>query len=134
MYSPVSKAAVGEQAVPPQPSDSCQSRAVRNYAAGLIVLHRYAEAKSWLRKQIPMASRVMGNSNAGTLIMKKMYAMALYKGPSATFDDLRESVATLEDIERIARRVFGGAHPLTRRIERDLRDARAALHARETQA
>ena len=66
--------------------------------------------------------------------MRKIYGGALHENPSATLDDVRESVATLEDIERIARRVFGGAHPLTRRIERDLRDARAALHARETQA
>ena len=38
----------------------------------------------------------------------------------------------LEDIERIARRVFGGAHPLTEGMEEDLRDAQAALRARET--
>ena len=38
----------------------------------------------------------------------------------------------LEDTERIARRVLGGAHPLTARIEIHLRDARAALRARET--
>ena len=50
----------------------------------------------------------------------------------ATLDDLRESVETLEDAERIARRVFGGAPPLTKGIEGDLRQARAALRARET--
>jgi hypothetical protein len=53
---------------------------------------------------------------------------------SATLDDLREAVTTLEDTERIARRVFGGAHPLTTDIERDLQNARAALRARETQS
>jgi len=46
-------------------------------------------------------------------------------------DDLRESVATLEDAERIARRVLGGANPLTEGIEGSLRDARAVLRARE---
>ena len=50
----------------------------------------------------------------------------------ATLDDLREAVTTLEDTERIARRVLGGAHPLTSTIEGDLRDARSALRARET--
>ena len=40
---------------------------------------------------------------------------------------------TLEEIEPIARQVFGGAHPLTEGIENDLRNARAALRARETQ-
>ena len=62
--------------------------------------------------------------------------MALYKGPSATFDDLRESVATLEDTERIARRVLGGAHPIVVGIEKSLREARGAswLRAREASA
>ena len=50
----------------------------------------------------------------------------------ATLDDLREAVETLADAERIARRVFGGAHPLTVHIERHLRLAQAALHVRES--
>ena len=48
----------------------------------------------------------------------------------ATLDDLREAVTTLEDTERTARRVLGGAHPVTVQIEGDLRKARAALRAR----
>ena len=52
--------------------------------------------------------------------------------PAATLDDLRKAVTTLEDTERTARRVMGGAHPLTVDIEDELRDARAALRARET--
>ena len=58
--------------------------------------------------------------------------MTLYKDPATPLDDLREAVTTLEDTERIARRVFGGTHPLTTTIEGDLRNARAALHTRET--
>ena len=51
----------------------------------------------------------------------------------ATLDDLREAVTTLEDTGQIARRVLGGAHPLTEAIETALlRRARAALRARET--
>ncbi len=50
----------------------------------------------------------------------------------ATLTDIREAATTLEEIEPIARRVLGGAHPTTRGIEVALRDARAALHARET--
>ena len=57
---------------------------------------------------------------------------ALYEDPGATLDDLLESVATLEDSERIARRVLGGVHPLTSAIEDELRNARTALRARET--
>ena len=64
--------------------------------------------------------------------MRLNYARALYEDPGATLDDLRDAVTTLEDTARIARRVFGGAHPTTKGIEHTLRDARAALHARET--
>ena len=47
--------------------------------------------------------------------------------PGATLDDFREAVTTLGEIERTARRVLGGTHPLTKGIEDDLRNARAAL-------
>ena len=50
---------------------------------------------------------------------------------NATLDDLREAVTLLEDLERTTRRVLGASHPLTRSIECDVRDARAALRARE---
>ena len=58
--------------------------------------------------------------------------MTLYQDTGATLDDLREAVTTLEDTERTARRVLGGAHPDGIWIEKSLRDARAALRARET--
>ena len=61
-----------------------------------------------------------------------MYAKVLYKDDDATLDDLRESVTTLEDTERTARRVLGGAHPTTTGIEDELRNARVTLRARET--
>ena len=61
-----------------------------------------------------------------------IYARALYKDDSATLDDLREAVATLEETKRIARRVLGGAHPATKVIENYLKESRITLHARET--
>ena len=63
--------------------------------------------------------------------MRWVYAEALYKDPGATLDGLRESVVMFEDLERTARRVLGGAHPVTEAIEGELQDARAALRARE---
>ena len=61
------------------------------------------------------------------------YARLLHEDPAATLDDLRKAVTTLEEIERTARRVLGGAHPLTvRGIEVELRKSQAALRARET--
>ena len=50
-----------------------------------------------------------------------------HRDDDATLDDLREAVTTLEEIERIARRVFGSTHPLTPGIEDELQNARAAL-------
>ena len=52
--------------------------------------------------------------------------MALYKDDCATLEDLREAVTMLEDAERIARRVLGGAHPITSLLEQHLRNARDA--------
>ena len=45
---------------------------------------------------------------------------------------LREAVTTFEEVERIARQMLGGSHPYTEGIAGDLREARAALRARET--
>ena len=64
--------------------------------------------------------------------MRWLSAEALYLDTDATLDDLREAVTTFDETERIARRVLGGAHPLTKGIENELRAARAALRARET--
>ena len=63
--------------------------------------------------------------------MRNVYARALYNDPGATLDDFREAVTTLEELAPNARRVFGGAHPLTVDIELALRKARLVLRERE---
>ena len=113
----------------------CQHRttlaAAINLGALLVKLNRFEEAKVLLRKVLPAVRRTQGESHVNTLKMRWNYADALHLDADATLDDLREAVATLEDIEPIARRVLGGAHPLAASIERDLQNARAALDARE---
>jgi hypothetical protein len=106
--------------------------AAHNYAETLNDLQRFEEAKPLLRKTIPVTRRVIGEGQELTLRMRWEYALALCRDNSATFNDLRESVTTLEDTERTARRVFGGAHPIVVDMENDVRNARAALRARET--
>ena len=106
-------------------------RAASNYGISLIDLQRFEEVKRLLRKLRPVARRALGDNDRLTLKMSWNYATALYMDDGATVDDLREALTTLEDTARIARRVIGGAHPLVVDIERDLRDSRAALRARE---
>ena len=98
----------------------------------LLDLGRFKEAKALLRKTMPVARRVLGESSETTLMIRWNYAKALYKDDGVTLDNLREAVTTLEDAGRIARRVFGGAHPYTTDIENDLRVAQDILRARET--
>ena len=66
--------------------------------------------------------------------MKKVYAEVLCCDVGATLDTLREAVTTLEEIERTARQVLGGAHPTTEGIEATLRRARVILQAREARS
>ena len=97
-----------------------------------IDLERFEEAKSVLREMTPVARRVLGDCHENTLMMRKIYARALYEDPAATLENLREAVTTLQETIRIARRVFGGSHPLTMAIEHGLKASREALAARET--
>ena len=106
--------------------------AANNYASSLIRLRRFKEAKSLLRRQIPVALRVLREGDDLPLRMKTLYAQALYKDAGATLTDLREAVETIEETERTARRVLGGAHPVVGSIGAFLRYAREALAARET--
>ena len=80
---------------------------------------------------IPVARRTLGESKRLTLLLRWNYAKTLCLDTGATFDDIREAVTTLEETERTARRVLGGAHPLTVDIEGNLRNARIMLRARE---
>ena len=76
---------------------------------------------------MPVARRVLGDNHGDTLRLRWNYAQSLSKDPNATLDDVREAVTTLEDAERIARRVLGAAHPNTKGIELALESAREAL-------
>ena len=82
-----------------------------------------------LRRTLPVARRVLGENDELMLILRWNYAM-LYEDPAATHDDLREAVETLEDAGQIARRVLGGAHPITKGLEGELQGARVVLYAR----
>ena len=107
-------------------------QAASNYVSSLIGLKRFQQAKKLLRKSIPAARRVLGESNQITLHLRCNYAQSLCCNAAATLPELREAVTTFEDVERIARRVLGGAHPFTTGVEDSLRKLRDALTTRET--
>ena len=112
--------------------DDCTLKAANNYAISLIDLQRFEEAKTLFLKLLPVARRVLGNSNDTMLRMRSLYAQSLYRDGAATLGDLREAVETIEETKRTARRVLGGSHPLISAIDDDLQDARAELRARDT--
>ena len=103
-----------------------------NFAATLFDLKRHREVKALMRKMIPVARRIFGEGRDLTLRMEMINARALYADDGATLDDVHEAMTTLEDTERTARRVMGGAHPLVAEIGVALQGARAALRRRET--
>ena len=105
-----------------------------NYASSLVELGHFKEAKALMRKTIPVVRRVLGENHDLILTMRWNYAEALYKDDGATLDDLREAVTTLDGTGQTARRVLGGAHPITKGIERELQMSRAALRAYEDTA
>ena len=105
--------------------------AANNYAFTLARLNCQKEAKSVLRRTMPVARRILGE-NLVWLQMRWCYAKTLCEDPTATLGDLREAVTTLEDTELTARRVLGGTHPVTAGIGEYLQKARPVRDARET--
>ena len=105
-----------------------------NYAAMLVDCKRFEETKALMRKTIPVARRVLGESHQLALRMRWIYARALYQDTGATIDDLHEAVAILEETDRTARRVLGKTHPTALDVKGALRKSRAALGAREAPA
>ena len=93
-----------------------------HYAASLIGLLRFEEAKSLLSKATPVARRALGEDHIRTLKLRWSYSMALFEDPAATRDNLREAVSSLEELERTARRVFGDAHPTKKGVEISLQN------------
>ena len=97
----------------------------------LFDLNRFEEAKKLLRKAMPVARRFLGDSHQDTLRSRWTYAAVIALDATRGIDDLREAVTTLEETERIARRVLGGANPMTVGIEGTLKEARDALRTCE---
>ena len=82
----------------------------------------------WRRGHKGICKKIHRGGNAEQHHANKKYEEAV----AAAVAKCAEAVTTLEDAKQIARRVLGSAHPTTAGIEKSLREARAALCARET--
>ena len=78
-----------------------------NLAAYLVAAREFEEAKSLLRKTIPMTLQDLGSNHSTTLDIRGCYARALSEDDSASRDDLVEAVAILEEVSQTARRIYG---------------------------
>ena len=74
--------------------------AATNYANTLVEMQRFKEARKLMRKTMPVVRRVLGENDDVTLKIRSIYAQTLFHAPSATIDDLRAAVTTLEDTAR----------------------------------
>ena len=106
-------------------------REANNYAVLLKELKHFTLATSVLRKSIRVARRVLGENHTLTLTSRSLYAQTILHNPSSTLDEIREAINTLEEMEPIARRTLGIAHPIAVNIQSELQKARALLRARE---
>ena len=89
-----------------------------NIAADLNQLKRYTEATSFLRDQIPLATRVLGKDHEITLKFQKLYAMVVFGPPDGPWSEEKvRALGLLEAFNRSARRVLGPSHPETRHGE-----------------
>ena len=105
-----------------------------NLVLSLVALEHSKEVKSFLRRTLPVAQRVLGETNDTALKMRMMYAAALCNDTNATLDDIREAVTTFEETTRTSRRVFGSGHPIVVEFEEKIRVSREILRAREARA
>ena len=104
----------------------------KNYATSLCDLKRFEEAKSLLRKTMPVARRTLGAEHDLTLNFRDIYAQCLYRAPSASRGDVAEAIGIFEDVLRRARRVFGPDHPNWTHLPRHLMAAREKLASFDT--
>ena len=102
-------------------------QAANNYAITLHHMKRFEEARTLLRKTMPVARRVLGDNHELMLNLRWCYARVLYLDEGASLDDRREAVAALESVANSWKRIFGQAHPETPEVQGALKEAREAL-------
>ena len=112
--------------------DSGTLNEANNYALSLFQCKRFEEARSLLRKAMPVARRTLGAEHDLTLNLRDIYAQCLYSDDNASRGDVVEAIEILEDVDRRVRRVFGNDHPNWRLLPIYLAGAREKLASFDT--
>ena len=98
-----------------------------NLALALRKTGNNPEAKELLHARIPVAERSLGRENYVYFRLRWAYAKSLTDAADATFDDLVQAEALLDDTYTRFRRVMGDGHPETPRIRESLLIVREGL-------
>ena len=107
--------------------------AADNLVNSLQVSGLFNESKTLLHDIVPEARRTLGPEAPLTLSLRRRCVSGLIHqsviGPERIIpiDNLREAIALYEDIVPIYQRVFGSAHPETKKVHRSLVRARENL-------
>ena len=112
--------------------DSGTLNEANNYALSLFQCKRFEEARSLLRKAMPVARRTLGAEHDYTLNLRDIYGRCLYRDPGASRDDVAEGIEIMDDVQRRARRIFGPGHPNWDTLPRELAAAREKLASFDT--
>jgi hypothetical protein len=97
-----------------------------NLSDSLCTAKLFAEARSLLRDNFPVARRTLGTDHEFTLELRTNSARAIYRDTNSS-RDVHEAVAILEDVLRTTRRVYGVQHPFFAEYRQDLEGARMRL-------
>ena len=93
---------------------------------------RCAEAKSFLREQLPAARRALGANHDTVIHLRWIYADALCLSDGASREDVVEAVTSLDELGTTTQRIYGISHPLAIDIQTALGRARETLASFDT--
>ena len=98
---------------------------VLNLSSSLQHARRHAEAKSFLREQVPKARRALGEVHELYLKLCLNYGQAIcFEGSR---EDVVESTTLLEELSSTTRRIYGPAHPFAETVQRAFVASKQAL-------
>ena len=98
-----------------------------NRCCTLVSLKKFDEARPFLRKLIGRSRRVLGPEHINTLRLRRAYADSYFSDDAASAREVREAVTTLEELDALARRVYGEGHAYRLNIYASLKRARRRL-------